>query len=82
MTAYCVIDAKAHHLGVVTAHAEARRALELAQARLLVDGVEGKNADQRAAVMRLELDDLHAALMEAEDARPGGGAVRARVRPG
>ena len=61
-------DAKAQHLGAVVAHAEARRALEFAQARLLVDGVEGKNTEQRQAVMRLELSDLHDALAEAEDA--------------
>ncbi len=71
VAAHCLIDAKAHFVGAVTAHAEARRALELAQARLLVDGVEGKNTEQRAAVMRLELDELHAALAEAEDALAG-----------
>ena len=61
-------DAKVHHLGVVVAHAEAKRALELAQAKMLCDGVEGKNTEQRNAVMRLELDELHTALGEAEDA--------------
>ena len=61
-------DAKVHHLGAVVAHAEAKRALELAQARMLCDGVEGKNTEQRQAVMRLELDELHTALAEAEDA--------------
>ena len=61
-------DAKVHHLGAVVAHAETKRALELAQARMLCDGVEGKNTEQRQAVMRLELDELHTALAEAEDA--------------
>ena len=66
--AHCLIDAKAHFLGAVAAHAEAKRALELAQARMLCDGVEGKNEAQRNAAMRLELSDLHDALAEAEDA--------------
>ena len=61
-------DAKAHHLGAVVAHAEAKRALELAQARLLIDGVDGKNEAQRNAVMRLELVSQHDALATAEDA--------------
>ena len=61
-------DAKCSHLGAVVAHAEAKRALELAQAKLLVDGVEGKNLEQRNAVMRLELSNLHGTLAEAEDA--------------
>ena len=45
--AHGLIDAKAHHLGAVTAHAEVKRALELATARLLVEGVDGKNEAQR-----------------------------------
>ena len=66
--AHSLNDAKCSHLGAVVAHAEAKRALELAQARLLVDGVDGKNEAQRAAVMRLELDELYTALAKAEDA--------------
>ena len=66
--AHNVIDTKAHYLGAVVAHAEARRALELAQARMLCDGVDGKNTEQRQAVMRLELSPLHDALAHAEDA--------------
>ena len=61
-------DAKVQHLGAVVAHSEAKRVLELAQARLLCGGVEGKNEAQRNAVMRLELSNLHDALAEAEDA--------------
>ncbi len=61
-------DAKVQHLGAVVAHAEAKRALELAQARMLCDGVDGKNAEQRNAVIRLELSPLHDALAGAEDA--------------
>ena len=61
-------DAKVHHLGAVVAHAETKRALELAQARMLCHGVEGKNTEQRQAVMRLELDALHNALTTAEGA--------------
>ena len=67
-TAHSLNDAKCSHLGAVVAHAEAKRALELAQARLLVDGIDGKNAEQRNSVMRLELSPLHDTLAEAEDA--------------
>ena len=61
-------DAKVHHLGAVIAHAEAKRTLELAQVKMLCEGVEGKNTEQRNAVMRLELDELHTALAETEAA--------------
>ena len=54
--------------GAVTAHAEAKRALELAEALKLCEGVEGKNEAQRDARMRLELSAEHTALAEAEDA--------------
>ncbi len=67
-SAHSLNDAKCSHLGAVVAHAEAKRALELAQARLLVDGVAGANKEQREAVMRLELSALHDALAETEDA--------------
>ena len=53
--AHSLNDAKCSHLGTVVAYTEAKRALELAQARLLLDGVTGSNKEQREAVMRLQL---------------------------
>jgi hypothetical protein len=61
-------DAQIAYCGAVTAHAEAKRALELAEAHKLCEGVEGKNERERAAKLRLELAPEHAALTEAEDA--------------
>jgi hypothetical protein len=61
-------DAQIAFCGAVTAHAEARRTLELAEAHRLCEGVEGKNEAQRDARLRLELEAEHAALAEAEDA--------------
>ena len=52
----------------VTAHAEAKRALELAEAVKLNGGSDGKNEAQRTAKLRLELNTEYAALAEAEDA--------------
>lgn len=54
--------------GAVTAHAEAKRVLELAEAVTLSMGVDGKNEAQRAAKLRLELSAEHKALHGAEDA--------------
>lgn len=54
--------------GAVTAHAEAKRGLELAKAVKLCEGVDGKNEAQRDARMRLELEAEYTALHEAEDA--------------
>ena len=61
-------DAQIAYCGAVVAHAEAKRALELARAHRLCEGVEGKNEAQREARLRLELDAEHSALEEAEDA--------------
>ena len=61
-------DAKVSHLGALAAYIEAKRALELAQARLLLDGVSGSNREQREAVMRLQLNEEHDTLAHAEDA--------------
>lgn len=61
-------DAQIALCGAVTAHAEAKRALELAEALKLCEGVEGKNEKERAAKLRLELAPEHTALYEAEDA--------------
>jgi hypothetical protein len=47
-------DAHADYAGAVVAHAEAKRALELAKAHRLVQGIEGKNAEQRDAILRLD----------------------------
>ena len=61
-------DAHIKLCGVVTAHAEAKRALELAEATAICTGVEGKNEAQRAAVLRLQLEGEYRTLYEAEDA--------------
>ncbi|MFE1746314.1 hypothetical protein [Coleofasciculus sp. H7-2] len=60
-------DAQIDLCGAVTAHAEAKRALELAEALRLREGVEGKNEAQRDARLRLELCAEYTALAEAED---------------
>ena len=54
--------------GSVTAHAEAKRGLELAEAHKLCEGVEGSNEKERAAKLRLELASEYTDLAEAEDA--------------
>jgi exonuclease VII small subunit len=59
-------DALAEHAGAVVAVAEAKRALELARARLICQGVEGKNEAQREACIRLELHSLFEDLHEGE----------------
>ena len=61
-------DAQIAYCGATVAYAEAKRALELAKAHKLCEGVEGKNEAQREAKLRLELAKEHAALEEAEDA--------------
>ncbi len=61
-------DAQIALCGAVTAHAEAKRALELAEAVALCAGVEGRNDKERAAKLRLELRGECEALAEAEDA--------------
>lgn len=61
-------DAQIAYCGAVTAHAEAKRALELAEAVKLGEGVEGRNERERSAKLRLELCSETVALAEAEDA--------------
>lgn len=61
-------DAQINLCGAVTAHAEAKRTLEQAEALKLCEGVEGRNEKERAAKLRLELSAETAALDEAEDA--------------
>lgn len=61
-------DAHITLCGAVTAHAEAKRELELAEAYKFNNGVDGKNEKERAAILRLELAPEHTALHEAEDA--------------
>lgn len=61
-------DAQIALCGAVTAHAEAKRILERAEAYLLCEGVEGKNEKERAAKLRLELSAEYTAQAEAEDA--------------
>ena len=61
-------DAQITLCGAVTVHAEAKRALDLAEAHKLTEGVEGKNEKERAAKLRLEQEVEYTALCEAEDA--------------
>ncbi len=61
-------DAQITLCGAVTAHAEAKRGLELSKALKLCEGVDGKNDKERTAKLRLELTSEYAALAEAEDA--------------
>ncbi len=60
-------DAQISLCGAVTAHAEAKRALELAEAYKLCEGVDGRNEKERAAKLRLELEAEYNALFEAKD---------------
>ena len=61
-------DAQINLCGAVTAHAEAKRTLEHAEALKLCAGVDGKNERERTAKLRLELSAEYTALAEAEDA--------------
>ena len=61
-------DAQIALCGAVTAHAEAKRTLDLSEAVKLCEGVEGRNEKERVAKLRLELRVECAALAEAEDA--------------
>ena len=60
-------DAHITLCGAVTAHAEAKRGLELAEAVKLCEGIDGKNDRERTAKLRLELGAKYTALAEAED---------------
>ena len=59
-------DAQVGYLGASLAVGDAKKALEDARAVLLCEGVEGKNAEQREARIRLELQDLYYGLHQAE----------------
>lgn len=61
-------DAQIAYCGVSASCLEAKRALELAEATRMLEGVEGKNEKERAAKLRLELTAEYGALHEAEDA--------------
>jgi hypothetical protein len=61
-------DASIAHCGASVAFVEAKRALELAEAYKLCEGVDGRNEKGRAAKLRLELAPCYTALAEAEDA--------------
>ena len=61
-------DAQITLCGAVTAHTEAKRTLEHAEAVAFCNGVEGKNEKERAAKLRLELSAEYTALAETEDA--------------
>jgi hypothetical protein len=67
-SALALQDAHADYAGAVVAHAEAKRALELARAHRLVQGIEGKNAEQRDAILRLDLMAEHDSVFAADTA--------------
>ena len=58
--------AHAHHTQAVNAVAEAKCSLEFKRAELLAEGIEGKNAEAREAVLRIKLFDEHAELIGLE----------------
>lgn len=60
-------DAQIALCGAVTAHADAKRRLEVAEAGAVYAGVEGKNEKERAAKLRLELSDFYIDLHVSED---------------
>ena len=64
-------DAQITLCGAVTAHAEAKRALEAAEATALCNGIDGKNERERSAKLRLELSAEYAALAHSEYALTG-----------
>jgi hypothetical protein len=57
-------DAQIALCGAVITHAEAKRALEYAEAAKLCEGVDGKNEGVRAAKLWLELEAEYTALAE------------------
>ena len=58
--------AQAHLTEALNTLTEARCSLEFKRAERIVTGVEGKNAEARGAVLRLELFDEHAELIGLE----------------
>ena len=55
-------DARINLLGKVTAHNEVKRALNLAEAKLRQEGVEGKNDAERNASLRLSFSKKYEVL--------------------
>ena len=66
-TALELEDARINLLGAVTTHYEAKRSLNLAEAKQRQAGVEGKNDAERNAHLRLTLSKEYEALEQAED---------------
>jgi hypothetical protein len=66
-------DAHAHLLGTLHAlheasesHAQKHYELECARAMKLAEGIDGKNSEQREAILRLDLHTLYHALHQSE----------------
>ncbi len=59
-------DEQANYAGAVVEVAEAKRALEIARARRLTAGIDGRNEAQRDAMLRVELHGLYDEVHEAE----------------
>ncbi len=61
-----LMGAHAAHHDAVTEASRVKHQLEVARAQRLAAGVEGKNAEQRDALLREELADLYKDLTEGE----------------
>ncbi len=62
-----LMAAQAHYAEAAAELATTKANLELRRAELLCQGVEGKNAEQREAMLRLELSEEHAELLMLEN---------------
>ena len=86
-----LISAQANYAEALNEHLDAKTALENDRADLLANGVEGRNADEREAKLRLALFDQYAHLAgceaqltearrDLESARVEWDALRYRLR--
>ena len=62
-----LMAAQAHYAEVATDTATARANLEFRRAELVCQGIDGKNAEQREAMLRLELSEAYAELAALEN---------------
>lgn len=71
-----LMAAQVHYAEVTNDVATAKANLEFRRAELICHGIDGKNAEQREAMLRLELADEHADLLGLEQELVG---VRCRL---
>jgi hypothetical protein len=62
-----LMAAQAHYVEVATETATTKANLEYRRAELLCEGIDGKNAEQREATLRLTLSDEYAELSALEN---------------